>query len=155
MKAFGRDAKVACSRSTGTLYAQEKTPMIAYTMVGTRDLDKALAFYEPIFDAMGFNICWKDDSSVSFGKKDNLNFPRFFVGYPFDGNPSSVGNGVMTAFQFDSPSTVDKLHGIAMNFGGSSEGEPGYRPQYAEGFYAAYVRDPDGNKLAFVVYPKS
>lgn len=128
--------------------------MIAYTMVGTRNLEKALAFYEPLFSEMSFEICWKDDSSVSFGKMEDLNFPRFFVGYPFDGQLASVGNGVMTAFQFDDPGVVDKLYEIAMNCGGSSEGKPGYRPQYAEGFYAAYVRDPDGNKLAFVVYPK-
>lgn len=128
--------------------------MIAYTMVGTRNLEKALAFYEPLFEAMGLEECWKDDSCFSYGKKRDLSVPRFFVGYPFDGNDSSVGNGVMTAFQFQEPEVVDRLYEIALSRGGSSEGEPGYRPQYAEGFYAAYVRDPDGNKLAFVVYPK-
>lgn len=60
----------------------------------------------------------------------------------------------MTAFQLSETSDVDSLYEIAMNCGGSSEGEPGYRPEYAEGFYAAYVRDRDGNKLAFIVYPK-
>lgn len=128
--------------------------MIAYTMVGTKDLETALAFYDPLFSEMNLHICWKDDSVVSYGKKEDQSFPRFFVGYPFDGNPGSVGNGAMTAFQFEQPSIVDKLFEIAIRHGGSSEGEPGYRPQYAEGFYAAYVRDPDGNKLAFVVYPK-
>lgn len=128
--------------------------MIAYTMVGTRDLEKALEFYEPIFAEMSFDVCWKDESCFSYGKNHDLTFPRFIVGYPFDGDPSSVGNGVMTAFQFDDPRVVDRLYDIAMNGGGTSEGKPGYRPQYAEGFYAAYVRDPDGNKLAFIVYPK-
>lgn len=46
------------------------------------------------------------------------------------------------------------LYETAMEHGGRSEGAPGFRPQYGEGFYAAYVRDQDGNKLAFVVYPK-
>lgn len=127
--------------------------MIAYTMVGTRNLEKALSFYEPLFAEMNFDICWKDESCFTYGKTQDLNFPRFIVGYPFDGDPSSVGNGVMTAFQFPAPEVVDRLYEIAMSHGGSSEGEPGYRPQYAEGFYAAYVRDPDGNKLAFIVYP--
>lgn len=129
--------------------------MIAYTMVGITDLDKALDFYKPIFSEMRWDVCWADDSSVSFGKQDDLNFPRFFVGYPFDGNPASVGNGVMTAFQLDQANLVDKLYAIAISCGGRSEGGPGYRPEYGEGFYAAYVRDPDGNKLAFIVYPKS
>ncbi|WP_375055168.1 VOC family protein [Zobellella sp. DQSA1] len=128
--------------------------MMAYTMVGTRDLEKALRFYAPLFTEMGLDVCWKDDVSISYGKADDLNFPRFFVGYPFDGNEASVGNGAMTAFQFPAPEKVDKLYGVAINNGGSDEGAPGYRPRYGDGFYAAYVRDPDGNKLAFVVYSK-
>lgn len=128
--------------------------MIAYTMVGTTDLEKALEFYDPLFSEMGMDICWKDDNTVSYGKERDLNFPRFFVGYPFDGREASVGNGTMTAFQFDEPGKVDALYDIAISRGGTDEGRPGFRPQYAEGFYAAYVRDPDGNKLAFVVYPE-
>lgn len=128
--------------------------MIAYTMVGTRDLQKALAFYRPLFAEMHLQVCWQDATSVSFGKSEDLSFPRFFVGYPFDGNPASVGNGAMTAFQFQDTAKVDRLYDIAISHGGVSEEAAGYRPQYGEGVYAAYVRDPDGNKLAFVVYPK-
>lgn len=126
--------------------------MIAYTMVGTKDLGRALRFYNPLFTEMDLEMCWKDDTVVSYGKTDDLNIPRFSIGYPFDGRDASIGNGTMTAFQFSEPEKVNKLHEIALHNGGSNEGSPGYRPQYGEGFYAAYVRDPDGNKLAFVVY---
>ncbi|MCE8028267.1 VOC family protein [Halomonas daqingensis] len=128
--------------------------MIAYTMVGTRDLEKALTLYDPLFAEMGWDVCWKDEACVSYGKESDLDFPRFFVGYPFDGQAAGVGNGTMTAFQFAAPEQVDRLYEIAIRNGGSDEGTPGYRPQYGEGFYAAYVRDRDGNKLAFVVYPR-
>ncbi|TXR53202.1 VOC family protein [Reinekea thalattae] len=127
--------------------------MIAYTMVGTQNLELALKFYSAIFAEMEMELCWRDDSSASFGKKDNPDLPRFFVGYPFDKKAYSVGNGVMTAFEISNPTVVDKLYRIAMELGGSCEGKPGYRPEYDEGFYAAYIRDPDGNKLAFVVHP--
>lgn len=128
--------------------------MIAYTMVGTKNLQRAMEFYNPLFAEMNLDVCWRDDLSVSYGRADDVNFPRFFIGYPFDGNDAGVGNGTMTAFQFTEPEKVNTLYEIAMNNGGSDEGEPGFRPHYAEGFYAAYVRDPDGNKLAFIVYPK-
>ncbi len=101
---------------------------------------------------MGLEVCWQDDAVVSFGKKDDLTVARFFVGQPFDGGAATTGNGVMTAFRLEEPAMVDSLYESALSNGGSSEGEPGLRPQYGEGFYAAYVRDPDGNKLAFVVY---
>ena len=128
--------------------------MIAYTMVGTRDLEKALTLYDPLFAEMGWDVCRIDEACVSYGKESDLDFPRFFVGYPFDGQAAGVGNGTMTAFQFAAPEQVDRLYEIAIRNGGSDEGAPGYRPQYGEGFYAAYVRDRDGNKLAFVVYPR-
>lgn len=47
---------------------------------------------------------------------------------------------------------VQQAHTLALSLGGTNEGGPGYRPQYGDGFYSAYVRDPDGNKLAFVFY---
>ncbi|WP_242597199.1 hypothetical protein [Billgrantia sulfidoxydans] len=81
--------------------------MIAYTMVGTRSLERALKFYDPLFAEMGWDVCWKDDSCISYGKENDLDFPRFFVGYPFDGQEAGVGNGTMTAFQFAEPEQVD------------------------------------------------
>ncbi|UYO73684.1 VOC family protein [Halomonas qinghailakensis] len=127
--------------------------MIAYTMVGTHNLERALHFYAPLFSTMELDVCWQDDSCVSFGDPDDVDVPRFFVGLPFNGYPASAGNGSMTAFQFADPKEVDTLYQLAIHNGGSDEGAPGYRPQYGAGFYSAYVRDPDGNKLAFVVYP--
>ena len=108
--------------------------MIGYIMVGTRNLDKALAFYSPLFAAMGWKVYWKGDSHCSFGEAKDPNAPHFIVGYPFDGKPASMGNGTMTAFRFDDTEMVDRLYEMALELGGSSEGKPGYRPQYGEGF---------------------
>ncbi|WP_366556026.1 VOC family protein [Aquibaculum sediminis] len=126
--------------------------MIGYTMVGTKDLERALAFYDPIFAELGYERCWRDEHCASWGREDDESQPRFFTGYPFDGREASVGNGAMTAFLVTSPERIDRLYDLALENGGSDEGKPGLRPQYGEGFYAAYLRDPDGNKLAFVCY---
>lgn len=126
--------------------------MIGYTMVGTKDLDRSLRFYDPLFSAMGWDQCWRDEQLASWGDKDNETTPRFFTGYPFDEQPAGVGNGAMTAFLAEGSAMIDRLYEIAIRMGGSDEGGPGFRPQYGEGFYGAYVRDPDGNKLAFVCY---
>ncbi|MCC5968526.1 MAG: VOC family protein [Pararhodobacter sp.] len=124
---------------------------IGYTMVGTQDLARALRFYDPLFAAMGLDQCWRDEHSASWGKRDDEAFPRFFTGYPFDGRQANVGNGAMTAFLCDA-GIIDALYELALQNGGCCEGAPGRRPQYGDGFYGAYVRDPDGNKLAFVCY---
>ncbi|WP_320202876.1 VOC family protein [Agrobacterium rosae] len=126
--------------------------MIGYTMVGTTDLDRAVRFYDPVFTEMGLKQCYKDEQTAFWGDKTDVNAPRFATGYPFDGGKAGVGNGTMTAFLIAGSETIDRLHGLAMANGGSDEGAPGLRPDYGEGFYAAYVRDPDGNKIAFVCY---
>lgn len=126
--------------------------MIGYTMVGTNDLRKAEAFYDPLMVELGLERCFSDEVMFSWGRKTDDDVPRFMVGLPFDGEVASVGNGNMTAFRSEQSTMVDQLYALAMANGGSSEGEPGLRPQYGPGFYAAYVRDPDGNKLAFVCY---
>lgn len=126
--------------------------MIGYTMVGTHDLKRSIEFYDRLFDEMEVKKAWRDDQVASWGDEDDEAAPKFFVGYPFDGEEASVGNGVMTAFLVNSTSKIDRLYDIAIDRGGSDEGKPGFRPQYDETFYAAYVRDPDGNKLAFVCY---
>lgn len=124
---------------------------IGYTMVGTTDLPRALAFYDPIFAAMGLDQCWRDECSASWGKSSDETYPRFFTGYPYDGGKASVGNGTMTAF-LCAAGLIDRLHALALENGGICEGPPGRRPRYGDGFYGAYVRDPDGNKIAFVCY---
>ena len=126
--------------------------MIGYTMVGTRDLDRSIRFYDPLFSEMGWDQCWRDQQSASWGDKANETAPRFLTAYPFDQQPAGVGNGAMTAFLVKGPAMIDRLFEIAMRMDGSDEGKPGFRPHYGAGFYAAYVRDPDGNKLAFVCY---
>lgn len=129
--------------------------MISYTMVGTNDLEQSIHFYDPLFVEMGLEQCFRDNNCVSWGKKTDITFPRFFTGYPFDGKKANAGNGVMTAFVLEDSATIDRLYAIAMREGGSDDGEPGFRPRYGSGFYAAYVRDPDNNKIAFVAYLES
>lgn len=127
--------------------------MIGYTMVGTTDLDRAKAFYDPLFAQMGLTPCYQDGQYAAWGRKDDQTVPQFFVCYPFDGQPASVGNGTMTAFRLPTAQTVDRLYALAMAQGAQDEGKPGFRPEaYGDRFYVAYIRDPDGNKLAFACY---
>ena len=70
--------------------------------------------------------------------------PAVSIAKPFDGEPATVGNGVMIALVMDSRDKVDAVHARALELGGTDEGAPGQR---GEQFYAAYFRDLDGNKL--------
>jgi catechol 2,3-dioxygenase-like lactoylglutathione lyase family enzyme len=93
-----------------------------------------------------------DRISAGWGiyEDDGVRELAFWVGTPVNQQPATAGNGTMLAFRAQSWNEVDQFHAAALAQGGSSEGAPGLRPHYNPDFYAAYVRDPDGNKLAAV-----
>ena len=77
----------------------------------------------------------------------DMRLPRFSVYIPSDGNAASAGNGRMVAFGAPSPGAVDAAYKAGLLSGGTGEGAPGPRTHYGAGYYAYYLRDPDGNKV--------
>lgn len=121
--------------------------MIGYVTVGTNDLERAAKFYDAIAAEMGTARMMEFDSFIAWGSAGGA--AGIAATKPHDGKSASVGNGVMVAFEAKDNDQVQRLYDIALANGGSDEGAPGPR---GEGFYAAYFRDPDGNKLnAFVM----
>lgn len=120
--------------------------MIGYVTLGTRDLARASEFYDAIATELGTPRMFTTDTFIAWGVPGGG--AGIGVGYPFDGNTMSVGNGVMVALEAKDKAQVDRLHALALSLGGTCEGPPGPR---GDTFYAAYFRDLDGNKLnAFV-----
>jgi len=123
--------------------------MLGYVTVGTTDLARSGRFYDPIAAALGTGRMYTTDTMIIYGVEGGA--PGIGVTYPFDGKPASVGNGVMVAFEAASRAQVDQIHALALANGGTDEGAPGVRGE-GDMFYAAYFRDPDGNKLnAFII----
>lgn len=77
----------------------------------------------------------------------------FCICPPFNNKPATAGNGTMFSFKASSAQEVRKFHAAGLRHGGSDEGKPGIREMYGPDFYVAYLRDPDGHKLACVCYP--
>ncbi|MDP9136957.1 MAG: VOC family protein [Pseudomonadota bacterium] len=131
--------------------------MLSYVYLGTNDLERAIRFYDATLAAIGMERCITGDPEwdrVSAGwgiyEDDGRRELAFWIGIPFDKQPATAGNGSMVAFMARSWQEVDDFHAAALAHGGSCEGAPGLRLHYDPDFYAAYVRDPDGNKLAAV-----
>jgi catechol 2,3-dioxygenase-like lactoylglutathione lyase family enzyme len=122
--------------------------MIGYVTVGTSDIDRAARFYDAIAAEMGVGRMMEFPSFIAWGAPGGA--AGIAATLPFDGQPASVGNGVMVALEAKDQAQVDRLHAIALANGGTCEGPPG--PRGDTGFYAGYFRDPDGNKLnAFII----
>jgi catechol 2,3-dioxygenase-like lactoylglutathione lyase family enzyme len=131
--------------------------MFTYVYLGTNDLERATRFYDAAMASLGLRRCVTNDPewdriSAGWGTYEDggVRELALWVGKPFDQRAATTGNGTMVAFKARSWKEVDEFHAAALASGGSSEGAPGLRPHYGPDFYAAYVRDPDGNKLAAV-----
>lgn len=120
-----------------------------YMMIGSSDLARSRAFYDPVMAALG-GVIDADYPGFAFCYKF-ADGGRVWIAPPYDKAAPHPGNGSMIGFGTPDTATVDAAHAAAMANGGTNEGDPGPRPHYGPDFYGAYVRDPDGNKMSFVV----
>jgi catechol 2,3-dioxygenase-like lactoylglutathione lyase family enzyme len=116
--------------------------MIGYTTLGTNDLEKARAFYDKAFAALGARRTMTNDRMQGWGIKGSPGM--FGVCKPYDGGKAVPGNGNMLALAAPSRELVDKTYADALANGATDEGAPGLR---GDTFYGAYFRDLDGNKV--------
>jgi predicted lactoylglutathione lyase len=121
--------------------------MIGYVTLGTNDLARAAVFYDALAAELDTPRMMDFDGFIAWGKPGGA--AGIGLTKPFDGNPATVGNGVMIALEAKDKEQVDRLYELALAHGGTCEGPPGPR---GDSFYAGYFRDPDGNKLnAFIM----
>ena len=116
--------------------------MIGYVTLGTNDFDRAAKFYDELLATVGAARWMESDRFIAWSVSPTK--PAVSIIKPFDGQPATVGNGMMVALAMDGPEKVQALHAKALELGGKDEGAPGVR---FGNFYAAYFRDLDGNKL--------
>ncbi len=117
--------------------------MIAYITLGANDIEKARAFYGGLLAEMGAKELFDNNRLYFYGTPGQ---PMIAVGGPYDGQAASAGNGTMVAIPCPDTETVDKMYKKGLELGATCDGEPGER---VPGFYGAYLRDADQNKLCF------
>jgi len=130
--------------------------MFSHVQLGARDLERLSAFYDRVLQALGLVRMPAEDDGGPPGcgwQRPGREWPQFYIQLPFNGLPASWGNGVQVSFAAPSREAVVAAWQGAVQSGGSDEGAPGVRPGYGAEFYAAYCRDPEGNKLCFVHAP--
>ena len=122
-------------------------PSLSHITLGTNDKERAAAFYDAVLGALGFTRLPKPaDKPLAYDKDGEGPTLYIYV------RPATWGNGTHVAFLAATRDQVHRFHERALRFGGMDEGPPGPRPRYGANYYAAYVRDPDGNKLQAVCY---
>jgi catechol 2,3-dioxygenase-like lactoylglutathione lyase family enzyme len=118
--------------------------MLTVARFGTCDLPRAVAFYDEIAALLGATrVIDREDVKAYKGADGGM----FLIGLPFAGE-ATVGNGTQVGFMAPKRAVVDAVHAKVLALGGTCEGPPGVRgPEGIAAFYAAYMRDLDGNKF--------
>jgi catechol 2,3-dioxygenase-like lactoylglutathione lyase family enzyme len=117
--------------------------IINHVVLGTNDLAKATQFYDAALGALGIkNMGPMGENATLYG----ADHPEFLITKPANGEPACFANGGTIGFKAPTRAAVHKFHEEGLANGGTDEGEPGPR-QFSPTAYAAYLRDPDGNKI--------
>ncbi|MET0249618.1 MAG: VOC family protein [Sphingobium sp.] len=122
--------------------------MLHHVSLGTADLERARAFYDPVMRELGLGRTLDVADAVGYG----AGITQFSLNLPANGAPADPGNGVHIAFEVERRAMVDAFHRTALAQGGTDDGAPGLRPEYDAHYYAAFVRDPDGNKIEALTF---
>jgi catechol 2,3-dioxygenase-like lactoylglutathione lyase family enzyme len=123
--------------------------MIDHISISVRDLARAEAFYAAVLETIGFAKMreWPD-AAIGFGKKH----PEFWINKRPDMPRVADDSGLHICLRAPDAASVDAFHAAALKAGGSSDGEPGLRKKYNPRYYAAFVRDLDGNRIEAVTF---
>ncbi|MCR9073712.1 MAG: VOC family protein [Alphaproteobacteria bacterium] len=125
--------------------------MIDHVSIPVSDLSLAAAFWERVLAPLGLTRIVERDRTVGFGKS----YPEFWLNQRDDLPPAPENTGHHVCLRAPDRAAVDAFHAAALAGGGRSDGAPGERRATISSYYGAFVRDPDGNKVEAVTFPRS
>ncbi len=125
--------------------------MIDHVSVGVGDLERSRAFYEAVLGAIGMTCLVDREGTVGFGKR----YPELWLNHRPGMGAVDAATGGHICLRAPSEDAVRAFHAAALRFGGADDGPPGPREAAMTGYFAAFVRDPDGNRLEAATFPRS
>jgi catechol 2,3-dioxygenase-like lactoylglutathione lyase family enzyme len=123
--------------------------MLDHVSIAVRDLKAAGQFYGALLSTIGLAKMreWPG-TSIGYGKT----YPEFWINLRAGMPRIADDSGVHVCLRAPSRDAVDAFHAAALANGGSSDGGPDFREKYNSRYYAAFVRDPDGNRIEAVTF---
>jgi len=122
--------------------------MIDHVSIGVADLERAATFYEAALAPLGLTRLIARPATVGFGKT----YPEFWINLRAGMPPVPPESGVHVCLRTRTTAAVDAFYAAALASGGRSDGPAGPRPEYHASYYAAFVFDPDGNRIEAVTF---
>jgi catechol 2,3-dioxygenase-like lactoylglutathione lyase family enzyme len=125
--------------------------MIDHISVAVSNLDASAHFYQAVLGAIGYQKLVVRPRTIGFGKS----YPEFWLNLRGSLAPIGADSGAHAALRVRTSELVDAFHAAAVAAGGRCDGAPSLRPQHGQGYYAAFICDPDGNRIEAVTFLKA
>lgn len=122
--------------------------MIDHISLSVRDLAKSTVFYKAALSSIGFETLAEREGTVGFGKK----YPEFWLNHRPQLAAVEAESGMHIALRTQGRESVERFYQAALQAGATSDGAPGFRSEYHESYYAAFIRDPEGNRIEIVTF---
>jgi catechol 2,3-dioxygenase-like lactoylglutathione lyase family enzyme len=122
--------------------------MIDHVSIAVRDLAAAARFYDAVLAPLDMTRLREWPTSVGYGKQ----YPELWLNLRAEMPPVAADSGAHVCLRARETKAVASFHAAALRAGGASDGAPGPRPEYSEIYYAAFIRDPDGNRIEVVTF---
>jgi len=122
--------------------------MIDHVSIEVSELQEAIEFYENVLATIGFEKLIEKAGTAGFGKK----YPEFWLNHRPNKSPASEDSGFHVCLRASSAEAVDTFYKTAIENGAATSGKPGFRPEYHESYYAAFIKDKDQNHIEVVTF---
>lgn len=136
---------------TLTAFVWIMTVMIDHLSIGVRDLAASARFYDAVLAPLGYMKLHEREKTVGWARSGKTH-AEFWINARPGMKPVAADSGSHICLRTLSTEAVDAFHAAALKAGGTSDGAPGKRREYSENYYAAFIRDPDGNKIEAVTF---
>ena len=124
--------------------------MIDHVSLTVSDLPRAVAFYERALAPLGLTKLVTRERMVGFGKT----YPEIWINLRDGMARLPADSGTHIALRAKTTVEIDAFHAAAVAAGAVSESAPSLRPHDRVRYYAAFVVDPDGNRIEAVTFPQ-
>ncbi len=124
--------------------------MIDHISISVSNLARSASFYDRVLEPMGYRRIANRENMVGFGKK----FPEFWLNARPKMTAINDDTGGHICLRASSKEAVITFYERAVEMGGRSDGEPGDRQGELTGYFGAFIRDPDGNKIEAASFPR-
>lgn len=122
--------------------------MFDHISIGVSDRARSTAFYDAALKPLGITRLYDGEHGVGYGTTR----AQFWLNPTNSPEPRNPNSGCHICFRAETRAAIAAFHALALGHGGEDDGGPGIRPQYAPGYYAAFVTDPDGYRIEAVTF---